>query len=102
MSQKLPLGVFNWVENASEFSKDFIENYNEDSDEGHFLEADVQYLDKLQELHNDLPFLPERMKTEKAEKLVVNLHNEKKFVMYIRNLKQTLNHRLVLKKVQSH
>ena len=29
-------------------------------------------LEKLQELHNDLPFLPERMKIEKVKKLVAN------------------------------
>ena len=37
-------------------------NYNEESDEEYFLEVDVQYLEKLHELHNDLPSLPERIK----------------------------------------
>ena len=41
-----------------------------------------------------LSFLPERMKIEKVEKLVANLHDETD-VMYIRNLKQSLNHKLV-------
>ena len=42
---------------------------------------DVQHLEKLHELHNDLPFLPERMKIGKVEKLVANLyypHNKSK------------------------
>ena len=39
-----------------------IKNYNEESNEGYFLEVDVQYLEKLQKLYNDLPFLPKRMK----------------------------------------
>ena len=39
------------------------------------------------------------MKIEKVEKLVANLHDKGEYVMHIRNLKQTLNHRLVLKKV---
>ena len=39
------------------------------------LEVDVQYLEKVHELHNDLPFLPERIKIEKAKKLVHNLHD---------------------------
>ena len=42
---------------------------------------DVQHLEKLHELHNDLPFLPERMKIGKVEKLVTNLyypHNKSK------------------------
>ena len=41
-----------------------------------------------------LSFLTERMKIEKVEKLVANLHDEND-VMYIRNLKQSLNHELV-------
>ena len=35
-----------------------MKNYNEESDEGYLQEVDVQYLEKLHELHNDLPFLP--------------------------------------------
>ena len=39
------------------------------------------------------------MKIEKAEKLVANLHDKTEHVIHIRNLKQALNHGLVLKKV---
>ena len=38
-----------------------------------FFEFDIQCLEKLHEFHNDLSFLPERMKTEKVQKLVPNL-----------------------------
>ena len=79
--------------------EDFIKNYNEESYKGYFLEVDVQYLVKLNDLHNDLPLLPERMKTEKVEKLVANLHDKIDYVIHIRNLKQTLNHGLVLERV---
>ena len=54
---------------------------------------------KLHELHNDLPFLPERMKIEKVEKFVTTLHDKTEYVIHIRNLKQALNHGLILKKV---
>ena len=30
MSQNLSIESFKWVENTSQFNKDFIENYNED------------------------------------------------------------------------
>ena len=60
---------------------------------------DVQYPEKLHEINNDLPFLPERIKIEKFEKLVTNLHVNGEYVIHIRNLKQALNHGLVLKKV---
>ena len=73
---------------------------NEESDKGYFLEVDVQYPEKLHDLHNDLPFLPERLRIEKVEKLVANLHDRTEYVIQIRNLKQSSNHGLVLKKVQ--
>ena len=53
----------------------------------------------LKNYHNDLPFLPERMKIEKVEKLVTNLHDKTDCVIHIKNLKQALNHGLILKKV---
>ena len=39
------------------------------------------------------------MKIEKVEKLVANLHDKTEYVLHMRNLKQALNHELVLKKV---
>ena len=39
------------------------------------------------------------MKIEKLKKLVANLHDKTEYVVHIRNLKQELNHELVLKKV---
>ena len=99
MLQKLPVKNVEWIKDTVQSIEDFIKNYNEESDEGYFLEVDVQYLEKLHELHIDLPFLPDRMKIEKVEKLVANLHDKIEYVVHIRNLKQVLNHRLVLKKV---
>ena len=86
-----------WMDRrSSQFNKDFIKKYNEESDEGYFLKVDIQYPEKLCELHNDLPFLPE-MKFEKVKKLVTNLHDKTEYVIHIRNLKQALNHGLILK-----
>ena len=39
------------------------------------------------------------MKIEKVENFLANLHDKKQHVVHIRNLKQALNHGLVLKKV---
>ena len=97
MSQKHPVNNFEWIEDTSQFNEDFIKSYNEESDKDYFLEVDVQYIQTLHELHNDLRFLPERIKIEKVEKLVTNLH-ETEYVIHISNLKQTLNHGLVSKK----
>ena len=92
MSRKLTLGNFKSVEETSEFSADFIKNYNDESDEEHFVE-------NLHNRFNDLPFFCERMKIEKVGKLVANLHDKEEYIMSIRNLKQALNYGLVLKKL---
>ena len=81
MSQKFPVNNFEWIWDTSQFNEDLIKSYKEDSDEGYFLEGDVQYSNKL------------------VEKLVVNLHEETEYVIHIRNLKQTLDDGMVLKRV---
>ena len=56
MPQNLPVNNFEWINNPSRFNEGFIKNYNEESDEEYFLQVDFQYLEKLNELHMDLPF----------------------------------------------
>ena len=80
MLWKLPVNNFEWIKDASEFNKGFVINYNEKSYEGYFLKVDVQYLEKLHERHNDLPFLFKRMKIKKVEKLVADLHDKTEYV----------------------
>ena len=60
-----------------------MKNCNEESDEGYFFELDVQYLEKLRELHNDLPFLPERMKIEKVKKLLAIMYMIKLIMLFL-------------------
>ena len=79
-----------WVEEISQFNEDFIKSYNDNSDEEYFLEGDAQYLENLDSLHNDLPFLSQRMKIEKVEKHIANLHDKKGYVIHIRNSKPSL------------
>ena len=64
-----------------------------------FLEVDVEYPKTLFDGHKDLPFLPERKKVEKVEKLICDIEDKEKYVVYIRASKQALNHGLKLKKV---
>ena len=47
---KAPSKEFLMIEDTSQFNEDFIKNYNEESNEGYFLEVDVQYPEKLHEL----------------------------------------------------
>ena len=76
MLQKFLVNNFEQFKNTSQFNEDFMKNYNEESDKGYFFEVDVQYLQKLNNLHNDLTFIPERVKIEKVEKVVANLHDK--------------------------
>ena len=84
MSQKLPLNSFEQIKDISQFNED-----HEESDGGYFLKLDVQYLEKLYKI----------IKIEKVEKLVINLHDKTEYTIHIRNLKQALNHGLVLETV---
>ena len=47
MSQNIPVVNVEWKKHTSQFNKDFIKNYNEESDVGYFLKVYVQYLEKL-------------------------------------------------------
>ena len=76
-----------------------MKNYNENSDMGCFLEVDVGYPKKLWSSHKELPFLPERKKIEKVEKLVCSIEDKEKYFIHIRALKQALNHGLILTEV---
>ena len=40
----LPENNFDWIEDTSQFNEDFIKNYNEENNEGYFLEVDIQNL----------------------------------------------------------
>ena len=41
ISQNLPFSNLKWAEDTSQFIMNFIENFNEDSDEGYFVKGDI-------------------------------------------------------------
>ena len=93
MSEKLPINEFKWGNAISGIKKKIVKSYDKkDSDKGYILEVDVDYPSKLHKLHSDMPFLPEKMKIDKTQKLVCNLRDKKKYVVHISILKQALNH----------
>ena len=97
MSQKLHVNGFEWVEELSQFKKDFIKNYDENSDQGYFLEVDVEYPKNLFSFNSDLPFLSER-KSENVISLFATFMTKKNYVVHIMALKKALNHGIILKK----
>ena len=72
MCKKLPIGNFWWATHLPKYTESFIKNYDENSDWGSTLEVDIEYPKHLWSLHNELPFLAEKKKLGKVEKLNTN------------------------------
>ena len=124
MSQYLPYGRFKWL-NQKEIDKFCLNStgcnsIEENSSDGYILEVDLEYPDKLQELHNDYLLAPEKLetnhnmlsdycsnianeygiKTDGVNKLVPNLGNKCKYVLHYRNLPLYLSLEMKLTKVR--
>ena len=56
MSEYLPYEEFKWLKNADKFD---VISINEESPIGYFLEVNLEYSDKVHELHIDYPQAPE-------------------------------------------
>ena len=94
MSQKLPTNGFKWVEGLPLFNENLTEKYDENSYGG----LDVEYPERLFNLHKALLFLPNIGKVEKVEEIICSIEDNEKYVIHIRALKQVLNHGLKIKK----
>ena len=97
MSQPLPTSKFKWVDidlnQISDLATSKIKGYLL------LLEVDVRYSTELHDSHNDLPFMHEKMKINKVEKLLPNLRDKKNYVIHLRVLDQVLRHGLVLERI---
>ena len=103
MSEYLPYGRFKWLKNLDEFD---VNSVSKKSSIGYFIEVNLEYPDKLHELHNDYPLAPEKfavssdmlskyckkiadkydIKVGDVKKLIPNLRNKTKYVLHYRNL----------------
>ena len=98
MVQNLPTHRFLWKK-VEDFILEKIDELVKKGKRGYLLEVDVEFLKELHENHNELPFLAERMKIGRGQKLVPNLKDKKEYVVQIKALNQALKHGLKLKKV---
>ena len=93
--------------------------YKEDSKKGLILEVNMEYPQKLHDLHNDYPLAPEKIKVIKemlspycesirekfnisigqVHKLIPTLNNKEKYVLHYRNLQLYTDLGLKVKKV---
>ena len=116
MSEYLPYGEFEWLKNVDGLD---VMSINEKSEIGYFLEVDPEYPDELHDLHNDYPLASEKLvvtndmlskyckeiadkygiKVGNVKKLIPNLRNKTKYVLYYRNLQLYLSLRMKLTKI---
>ena len=118
MSQYLPTGGFNWL-NEEELNNIDLGKYEEKSNEGLILEVDLEYPKELHDLHNDYPVAPERimvneemlskyckeiankykMKVGLVNKLIPTLRNKVEYILHYRNLQLYMDLGLKVTKV---
>ena len=105
MCQYLPTGNFKWL-NKNQIDKLDLTKYNETSKKGLILQVDLEYPEKLHNLHNEYPLACEKIKVNKnmlsnyckniankynissgiVDKLIPTLNNKEKYILHYRNL----------------
>ena len=116
MSGYIPYGGFKWLKNVDNFD---VNSINEKSPVGCILEANLEYPDKLDVLHNGYPLAPEKlvipydmlsgyckkiadehgMKVGDVIKLIPNLGNKTNYGVHYRNLQLHLSLGMKLTKI---
>ena len=118
MSQYLPTGGFKWLKQNKIANLD-IKKYDKENKKGIILEVDLEYPEKLHDLHNDYPLAAEKIKVEKSmlsnycnkisekynistglvQKLIPTLSKKEKYVLHYRNLQLYIDLGLKLTKI---
>ena len=118
MSQYLPTGNFKWMTDK-EISKIDLGKYKVDGKKGLILEVDLEYPQELNDIHNDYPVAPEKVKVSNhmlsayckkiaekynisiglVSKLVPTLRDKKEYVLHYHNLQLYLDLGLKINKV---
>ena len=116
MSRCFPYGWFKWLNNVDEVD---VMSIIEKSPIAYFLQVDLEYPDKLHELHNHYPLAPEKLtvssdilsnyrkkiadkyeiKVGDVKKLIPNLGNKTNYVFHYRNLQLYLSLGIKLTKI---
>ena len=100
MSMKLPTHGFKWL-TSGEMEKLFNNQVLQVWERiPCILEVDLEYPEKLHDLHNDYPLCPERVECKnRVEKLIPNLRDKTKYIIHYKNLIQCLQQGMKLKKI---
>ena len=113
MSQYLPYANFKWVKNIDKIKQKLM-RIKKDSSTGYILEVDLEYPEKLHDIHNDYPLAPDKINIPKEwlsdyslkmliillqENLVPKLMNKNNYVIHYRNWRQCLRLGVKFKKI---
>ena len=118
MSQYLPTAGFKWLKQNKIDNLD-LKKYDKENKKGIILEVDLEYPEKLHDLHNDYPLAAEKIKVEKSmlsnycnkisekynistglvQKLIPTLSKKEKYVLHYRNLQLYIDLGLKLTKI---
>ena len=100
MSQKLPTHNFKWMTNQeieNIFNNQIVQVWEKTPC---ILEVDLEYPEKLHNLHNDYPLCPERVECDHGvKKLIPNLRHKNNYVIHYKKLMQCLSLGMKLKKI---
>ena len=108
MRQYLPISNFKWVKNIDKIEQKLM-NIKNNSSTGYVLEVDLEYPQKLHDIHNDYPLAPEKINIPKEwlsdySLEIANAHdittmNKNNHVIHYRILQQCLELGIKLKKI---
>ena len=90
MSRPLPTKGFKWMAEKE------LQDWNNHTC---ILEVDLEYPKELHDAHNEYPLAPERVEVNKVMKLIPNLNEKEKYVLYFENLNLYESLGLVIKKI---
>ena len=98
LCQPLPHAKFQWVEDIVNFD---VSSIASDSPTGYILEVDLEYPQRLHDIHADLPFCPTRAKPpgSRQDKLLATVYDKQRYVIHYRNLQQCTRHGLRITKI---
>ena len=77
--------------NVSKFDEYFTKDYDEDSKEGYILEVDVKYPEYFANFRRDIPFLHERTKNKKCNRLACNINEKENLCCPQKSSKESIN-----------
>ena len=122
MSEYIPTGSFKWNSTFKDMTpaevKEFVLNLSDTDPIGYIFDCDLEYSEKLHDLHDEFPFCPQNLSIKdgwlssyqkemkekfnikgSSKKLCLTLHDKENYIVHYRNLQFYLSHGLEIKKV---